>query len=256
MSTSGDCHRARVSGVSGSREEINEVVRQYDTSLRAEFGEELFAAGWCLLLGRYYGQSKTVYFSLNPGLPRSRKEVDLTSWGEWNVPFVNPLELKREYVYLGNCERFFGSHPELSDWVGNGMTSAFLVPWRTRSLSELLKMDRRTGGKVLAYSRQIATQVLADHAADVVVAVGKAALELLIRMEVIGNAVAETAVLGPGGSYQWSRWRAEAEGRPVTILQIPHFSRANSAAKMRGLEEWLRAEIRRRPILAVNGQHR
>ncbi len=248
--------------VNSGKQTINRLVEQLDASLREEFGADLFQAGWCLLLGRHYGESPIVYFSLNPGVPRSGRNVDPTSRDKWNVPFSNPTELKSEYAYLQNCERFFGSDARLKQWIQEGVTSAFLVPWRTRNLSNLVKLNAITGGKLWMYAGEIARTVIQDHQARLLLLVGKASLRLLVDLKIVGALVQETAMLGPGGTYQWSRWRAEIDGRTIVILQIPHFSRANSPLKMKGLAQWLREQVaesevnflqREGPILAVDG---
>lgn len=218
-------------------------MRGYDCRLRGEFGAEPFAAGHCLLLGRHYGRSQTVYFSLNPGVPRSRGTVSPASTGRWNVPFENSPELQREYVYLLNCQRFFEAYPALCHWVRNGVTSAFLVPWRTRTLAELEVLNRMSSGRVYAYAGALVRQIVRDHQAKRLIVVGKAALGLLASLKVVRQMERLTGDLGPGGSYQWSKWQAVFAGGTVTILQIPHFSRANSREKMRAFADWLAGEV-------------
>jgi DnaK suppressor protein len=226
-----------------ARRSVEEKLRRCHSRLRRMVGGDSLSAGTCLLLGRYYGRSRTVYFSLNPGVPRSGQLVSPASTGEWNVPFHNPPALLREYVYLLNCQRFFETYPELGGWIRNGITSAFLIPWRTRTLAEVEALDQATGGQLLHYSGVIARQVVQDHGAERLVVAGKAAVVLLGRLNVLQSLERTTPVLGPGGSYQWSKWRGRFEGRWVTVLQIPHFSRANSREKMRLFAEWLSEEV-------------
>src|SRR5436309_3211602 len=99
------------------RQNIQELTRKFDSELKREFGMEHFSAGYCLLLGRYYAESPCVYFSLNPGFPRNGRLLNPESSGFYNVPFRNPETLKKQYVYLRNCERFFSAYPHLNEWI-------------------------------------------------------------------------------------------------------------------------------------------
>ena len=225
------------------RAAVQDLADQYDANLRREFGEHLFSPGSCLLLGRHYGRSPVVYFSLNPGYARNSASANLGSTGCWNVPFFNDPELKRQYIYLHNCERFFASDPLLNRWVNSAVTSAFLVPWRTRNVGELLKLNQATQGRVFEFSRKLSRCIIQHHRAEVILAAGKAALQLMTSMRLLDGPLEQDEICGPGGIYQWSRCCALVDGRKVTILQIPHFSRANSPAMLRALVPWLRQEL-------------
>ncbi len=223
---------------------IEQQLAVYDRKLR-RYGPSIAAAGHCLLLGRHYAESPYVYFSLNPGFARDGSPLDPSSSGESNVPFSNSAELRRQYVYLHNCQRFFGSHPVLDEWINAQVTSAFLVPWRTRDTSELYLLNRKTEGRLFGYARALVREIIEHHQARLLIAAGKSSLALLNDLGVPERPVWVDRYLGPGGSYQWSRCEAEVNGSRLTILQIPHFSRANSPAKLRELGVWLTDELER-----------
>ncbi len=225
------------------RRAIQEQARRFDRELKREFGAEHFRAGYCLLLGRYYAQSNCVYFSLNPGFPRNGVLLNPESSGDYNVPFRNPEALRRQYVYLHNCERFFSSYPRLDHWINNGITSAFLVPWRTADTSELRRFNQFTQGRLFFYAGQLTIQIIRDHQAKLLITAGKSALDLLRDLGVVEETLEQSGPWGPGKSYQWSKSRILIGGREVNVLQVPHFSRANSLAKMRDLAQWLTEEL-------------
>ena len=212
--------------------------------LAERHGQRMVGGGKCLLLGRYYAESPFVYFSLNPGFARDGSPLDPCSQGDFNVPFSNPEELRRQYVYLHNCQRFLMHHPDVGAWMSARVTSAFLVPWRTRNASELYALNRQSGGQLFAYARQLVRLIVHHHEARLLIAAGKSSIALLNDLGVPDETIHVEQFHGPGGSYQWSRSQAVIRGNKLAILQIPHFSRANSPAKLRGLGQWLRDELR------------
>lgn len=224
---------------------IRESVKKFDAKLKKQFGAENFSAGYCLLLGRYYAQSHCVYFSLNPGFPRSGFLIDPGSSGsDYNVPFNNPEALRKQYVYLHNCQRFFSTYPQLNHWINHRVTSAFLVPWRTANMSDLHRLNQMTEGRVFSYAGRLVTQIIRDHKAKLLITAGRSALDLLKDLGVMEEALKQSGPLGPGKSYQWSSYKVSIGGVVVDLLQIPHFSRANSPAKMHDLALWLTEQLK------------
>ena len=169
--------------------------------------------------------------------------MDPSSCGEFNVPFRNPEALLRQYVYLHNCERFLNSHPQLSAWFNAQVTSAFLVPWRTKNTNDLYALNRLTSDRMFDSARQLVQLIIRHHNARLLIVVGKSAITLLNDLMVPDRKIDVDHFLGPGGSYQWSCSQACIENREVTVLQIPHFSRANSPAKMQTLAAWLSQKL-------------
>jgi len=223
---------------------LRKLARTFDRELKQRFGAENFSAGYCLLLGRYYAQSRCVYFSLNPGFPRNGFLVDPSSPEGYNVPFKNPEALRKQYVYLHNCQRFFSAYPHLDEWINNRVTSAFLVPWRTSNMSDLRRLNQMTEGQVFSCAGRLVKQMIRDHEAKLLITAGRSALDLLGDLHVTEKVLERSEPLGPGKSYQWSKWRLSVEGAEMDLLQIPHFSRANSPVKMRGLALWLTEQLK------------
>ncbi len=163
------------------------------------------------------------------------------------MPFSNPKELCRQYVYLHNCQRFLDAHPALHAWFNSSVTSAFLVPWRTRNASELYRLNQQSKGLVFAYARVLVSQILNDHHAQLLITAGKSSLTLLNDLAVFETPLCPGQYFGPGGSYQWSQTEALWRGSKITILQIPHFSRANSPDVLRQFGVWLAGALERFP---------
>lgn len=218
---------------------IHALVRKFDGELKEEFGAELFRSGYCLLLGQHYAQSSYIYFSLNPGFPRNKSIIDLASPKGYNIPFQNPEALKKQYVYLHNCQKFFSTYPLLNDWINRDVTSAFLVPWRTANMADLYHLNQITRGQLFYCAGQLTRQIIRDHEAKLLITAGKSALDLLNALGVVERVFDMSDPAGPGGSYQWSKGKFVIDRTEMTVLQIPHFSRANSPAKMRELGMWL-----------------
>ena len=86
------------------------------------------------------------------------------------------------------------------------------------------------------------------HQAKLLVLGGKNALPLLNYMakEVDPNShfPMPECYQGPGGTYQWSRTCLTLNGRDICVLQLPHFSRANSLRLLEPFEVWLREQLR------------
>ncbi|MBV8709607.1 MAG: hypothetical protein JO028_20650 [Acidobacteriaceae bacterium] len=224
---------------------IRELVKKFDAKLKKQFGAENFSAGYCFLLGRYYAQSRCVYFSLNPGFPRNGFLIDPGSSGSgYNAPFKNPEALRKQYVYLHNCQRFFSTYPQLNDWINNRVTSAFLVPWRTANMSDLRRLNQMTEEQMFSYAGRLVKQIIRDHKAKLLITAGRSALNLLQDLGIIVEILQQSGPLGPGKSYQWSSYKLSIGGGAVDLLQIPHFSRANSPAKMRDLALWLTEQLK------------
>ena len=225
------------------RASLEKQLSHFNRSLIRHYGRPIEEAGHCLLLGRHYAESPYIYFSLNPGFARDGSPLDPSSIDGSNVPFSNPPHLCRKYIYLHNSQRFFQAHAALGAWINAKVTSAFLVPWRTRNVGALYTLNRLTDGRVFHFARRLVELILLHHEARLLITAGKSSLTLLTDLGVFAAPPQIDRFLGPGGSYQWSRSTVVWRGSNLTILQIPHFSRANSPDKMKTLAEWLTAEL-------------
>jgi len=89
--------------------------------------------------------------------------------------------------------------------------------------------------------------MIEHHQAELLIVAGKAALPSL--KEIVHafsheNRLGDPCCCGgPGGTYQWSKVQLTIADRNVTVLHIPHFSRANSQPIMDECAEWLRNHL-------------
>jgi hypothetical protein len=86
--------------------------------------------------------------------------------------------------------------------------------------------------------------VIRDHGAKLLITAGKSAIGLMSDLGLKEEKFEKFSSFGPGKSYQWSKHKFVMDGREIDVLQIPHFSRANSPVKMRELGSWLMEELR------------
>lgn len=225
--------------------EIQEMARWFHDALCRDFEPEMFTEGGSLLLGKYYSESTYLYFGLNPGYagePPLGFDVELRA--EYNPPFHNSDGDNRLFPYWRTWERFLSRHADLFHWFNDRVTSAFLVPWRTRKSSDLGELNAVTSGRLFAYAGELVNKMIEHHEATLLIVAGKCGLQLLNR--ILGNRWVlnelDNPREGPGGLYQWRRRLLPPENKTV-VLQIPHFSRARSHAKLDAMAVWLREQL-------------
>lgn len=230
----------------GKFREISEMANEFHDLLRG-IGD--FKKGGCLFLGRFYAQSDRIYFGLNPGIEGLDLAnplpfvVQLETGEGLNPPFCNHEDGNRIFAYWRNWRTFLAQHPDLEKWFNDRVTSAFLVPWRTRDAAELASLNRATSGKLLDYSGELVRKMIEHHRARLLVVAGRVSLSLL--NELLDKPWRPEELErheGPGGIYQWRKLSVKA-GENVTVLQVPHFSRANSPVRLRTLAHWLRQQL-------------
>lgn len=213
---------------------LQEKARFYHQALVDEFGPEALAAGGNLFLGWRYAQTDRIYFGLNPGTARGRREhpfvTDLLAREE------TPLHQEGDFAYWRNFRRFFTS-PPLRQWMED-TTHAFLVPWRTSSVAALRKAPWYE--RALEYAGELVRTMIGDHRARIIVVAGKQCLALLASKWVLDFDWQASVVDSHGhGTYQW---RKVLHGE-MTIYQLPHFSRANSESRLAPCRAWFVREV-------------
>ena len=94
-------------------------------------------------------------------------------------------------------------------------------------------------------SRRVLKRVLDDCRPALVAIQGRSGFDTFC--EVADNRVRVGTLISQGGSagtYQWAAYHAQLQDRDVVIVQLPHFSRANSAARLNECSLWLSAVLR------------
>jgi hypothetical protein len=91
-----------------------------------------------------------------------------------------------------------------------------------------------------AVSRPVLRKMLVDCRPTLIVVAGKSGrdtLEEMVRPTWHLTNVVSTG--GKGGTYQWAAQRGMLNDEEITIVQLPHFSRANSSAQLYECAQWL-----------------
>jgi hypothetical protein len=115
-------------------------------------------------------------------------------------------------------------------------------PYRTTSWNLTLQ-QREVLVKV---SRPVLQQMMADCRPRFIAVAGRTAFTLL--QEILSPEFVVLANVdrgGPGGTYQWAAHRARWRNDDMLLVQVPHFSRANSGPRPQECALWLADGLRR-----------
>lgn len=224
----------------GALEAVQQLARNLDEQLKAEFGAAVVLQGGNLLLGEHYARSARIFLGLNPGGDGGPNPfiVDREPANFWDRPV--------EYRYWRNCHRFVNGVRGLHGWM-TPATAAFCCPWRTRNGNELYRLNNQTNGRVFEYAGRLVRRLIEDHrklaggSRLTVIVAGRASLCLLFSPYFLHCNLNDCQAYHNGcvGTYQWAK--AECDG--IVTYQVPHFSRANSAPRLRECAQWLATEL-------------
>ena len=214
-------------------EHIQKLTRDNFDQLRSQF-PGFFNAGGCLLLGRQYAHpaSRVLVLGINPG-PSDSVTLDVRRQ-EYDYLLSGPD--KPRHQNWTNARKFFNASPRLLDAVRLA-TFAFCCPYRTQSWSA---MPRPVKTALADSSRDLLGAIIQDCSPTLLIVTGVDGFRLFA--EIMGNALQVQNVIGSGGDgrlHQWSAYRAQAFQRMLTIVQVPHFSRAGEVVKLQQCANWL-----------------
>lgn len=188
--------------------------------------------GYTLFLGKHYAQPApaVLMLGLNPGLSdkNSNAEPQSENW---------LLEGKRpKFSYWRNARYFFNNCDGALRSAMEMATFSFCCPYRTRSW-KLPVAHRRA---LMTAARRTLQQVMEDCAPRFVLLAGSRTEEVfghVLGADLVSGAVSD----GPytSGKYRSRAIHATWQGRPLTVCQGPHFSRANEKPKLRECAAWL-----------------
>jgi hypothetical protein len=188
--------------------------------------------GGCLLLGKHYAASNVLYLGINPGLsPFTHLDVELQ---QYNFLLEGPNDAK--HSYFNNARKFFAASATLRAFFERA-TFGFCCPYRTENWTALPEHERDI---LIALSKSILRKMIADCRPALIVAAGRAGFDTVCEM--LKPEWYLTKVLscgGTGGTYQWSANRGSFNDQEIVIVQLPHFSRANSPSQLAECATWL-----------------
>jgi hypothetical protein len=208
----------------------NVVRRGYDELLLSFPTHERL--GYTVFLGRQYAQPEpgVLMLGLNPGISSSTAlDAELQS-ENWLLEGA-PSKLR----YWTHARYFFRSNTSLLSAM-QAATFSFCCPYRTRGW-DLPVAHRRT---LMASARPVLQRILDDCSPRFVILAG-IETEQVFQQTLGAEVVRETVRDGPytRGKYRSRATRATWRGRPLTICQVPHFSRANEKLILEKCAAWL-----------------
>ncbi len=193
--------------------------------------------GGCLLLGRRYANEAGVLFlGINPGGARQPTHLDTDLQLH---DFL--LEGPQTSGHWQNARVFFGSSTLVRSRFA-AATFGFCCPYRTTSWD----LPPRQREVLVEVSRPVLQQMMADCRPRLIAVAGRTAFTLL--QEILSPEFVVLASLGrggPGGAYQWAAHRARWRNDDTLLVQVPHFSRANSGSRLQECALWLADGLRR-----------
>lgn len=222
---------------------IGELTKQGASELRHRC-PELPDLGGCVFLGKHYARldSRVLFLGINPGASPNRFiDTDLNAH---NVLLEGPNPAR--HAYWTNARKFFNADRIVRELFATA-TFAFCCPYRTTTWSGLSEGQRET---LMALSRPVLRQIVEDCQPALIAVAGVAGRDALLRT------LGADLSLGSGasgnqtsGTYQWTVHDGSCRGHALTMVQLPHFSRANSGPRLAECATWLREVLQQRGAL-------
>jgi hypothetical protein len=222
-----------------SPDALQELTQAGFDRLWQEFPDQKPLVG-TLFLGKHYAQPDPgiLMLGINPGASNDPK-LDL-KLHEHNYLLEGPANIRIRY--WTNARRLFGATDELRAHMESA-TYSFCCPFRTIKWNGLELARIRS---LIRNSKPVMARMLADCKPKVIIVAGTAGLQVL------GYTAAPLLDLGEPfdrggdakGKYRWQALSASHSGRPLTVVQIPHLSRASSKVRLAECGQWLSATVR------------
>lgn len=227
-------------------EEIQSYADKLNDKLYLEFGYERvdrIISGGNLFLGTNYAKSDALFITFNPGKSQENNPKFFTSLAKYNRYWDSYKD--KDYQFWKNSRHFFNSQPHLKTWLSD-ITSTFLIPWRTPNIFAFNK-DVELKRRINAYSGEILRRIIEHHQAKILIISGIATLRLLTSGQFLDfdlkQSIERSSRFYLGVNYQCGKVKPNRNYKNLTLLQIPHFSRANKRAYLEQCASWLWNEV-------------
>lgn len=228
--------------------EIQNLARRFNDELYHDFGDDRvneLTSGGNLFLGTHYAESDIILMTYNPGKANESNLKFETSFAR-NNRYWDKYEDK-EYQFWKNSKFFFNSQPDLINWLNmNHVTSAFLIPWRTRNITAF-ESDKELKQRIYEYSGNIVRRILEHHQSKILIISGIATLRCLASEQFLdfdlNQSIDHSKNLNLGPNYQCRKVTPNRNYETLNLFQIPHFSRANKKSYLEKCSAWLWNEI-------------
>jgi len=196
--------------------------------------------GGTLFLGKYYARPDGIILMLgiNPGIISGELTLN-TRLQEKNELLINPLE-ETNIKYWKNARILFNTTGFLKSRLEKA-TFSFCCPYRTEEWKGTMKSI------LLENSLPIMTQMLIDCKPDYIILAGVTSLKLIQSSHLLKpplQITSESDVVYYDNIYQWKRVYTKWESRDISLLQIPHLSRAHGRQRLEESGYWLDKQIR------------
>lgn len=219
--------------------ELNALAQRQYEQLRAACPEHPDLGG-LLFLGKCYAEPTpgVLMLGVNPGMG-DKKDLYCGLWSA--NPLLEDWQSKR-VRYWTNARVLFGATAELRQAMERA-TYSFCCPFRTASWNGLPRAHRAS---LAEYSRPILLRIISDCSPRLVICAGLAGIRALAAIAApelrLGGVLARGG--DDRGAYRWAAFDAEFEAKRLTVVQIPHLSRASSRRRLRECGEWLDGVVR------------
>jgi len=207
---------------------------------------ELKDNGAEMFLGKYYAhpESEILMLGINPGGNQTHK-ID-TALKDENCLLGSPKDEKEKY--WKHARTLFGSSSELSNKMVHA-TFSFIIPVRTTKWTGLKPPEKRIA--LINGAKPITRQIISDCNPKYIIVAGSDGQSTLVHdiLDLKKTPYKIHHYDKPAGftrgTYQLQRIDVEWEDKAMTVLQIPHLSRASSKDKLVQCGQWLTQELQR-----------
>lgn len=197
--------------------------------------------GGTLFLGKYYARpdGKILMLGINPGIIPGRLILN-TKLQSDNLLLQNPL-LETEIKYWKNARILFNTTESLKSKLDKA-TFSFCCPYRT---------EEWKGPEIpilLRYSSPILNQMIIDCEPEYIILSGVKSLELIQSSYLLKpslKVISGSQAFYYDSIYQWQRVDTRWNNLEISLLQIPHFSRAHGVQRLKQCGLWLEQQIKR-----------
>ena len=212
---------------------LTELGLRLDEDLRAQSESERVPSGACLFMGKHYGHSKTILFTLNPtpqatDLPRAPIETSLFRAGlHWEGA------RKARYRNWTGGRHLFKAMVTAAPWFEPELaqaTDALIVPWPSRDWVSMLRSP--AWPRIRDYSQTLFSQILRDHRPNLVFTSGKYARDLFWAFLGVHRPKPVDVWRSPTTRNWNSEWFhledvgvGEISIASLDVFRLPHFSR-------------------------------
>ena len=235
----------------GAYTALADSALRLDRQLRTRFTNEEIAPGGCLFLGKHYGHSRSILFTLNPtpNPERFGQPIDFRLF-ESNIHWEGPT--KGRYRNWTFSRHLFTSMVASAPWFRPTLeraTDAFIIPWASRDWTSMVRSP--AWKLVREYSRTVFEQTMVDCRPNLIFISGKTTGQIFWSFLGVPRPTPIAVRRSPSlRNYdaEWYRLQDVKVGQErigeLTVIRLPHFSRG-SYQEFAAVGEWVAERLPR-----------